>query len=260
LPKLNYLQLFSLRQLLLYTIIINPLNYSTKEYFMGKTIEVKTEDHTIYLNVDTYPDTCPFCHKGIDPRFFNGFLSLDNTFIEATFQCPRSECQHLFIGYYDGFTIQGTSPIFILKDVKPEKYEPREFNFLITSVSNDFVKIYNQSEQAEKLNLSEIAGPGYRKSVEFLIKDYVISKKSEISETVKTMLLGDVISNYIDDSNIKTTAKRAAWLGNDETHYYRRWENKDIDDLKILIELTVRWIESVQLTEEFVKSMPEGKK
>jgi hypothetical protein len=42
---------------------------------MGKTLEVRTEDHTIELNIDRYPDICPICHKGIDARFFDGYLS-----------------------------------------------------------------------------------------------------------------------------------------------------------------------------------------
>ncbi|MBP2259149.1 hypothetical protein [Virgibacillus alimentarius] len=37
-------------------------------------------------------------------------------------------------------------------------------------------------------------------------------------------------------------AERATWLGNDETHYVRQWENKDLQDLKNLIDLTVYFI------------------
>jgi hypothetical protein len=55
-------------------------------------------------------------------------------------------------------------------------------------------------------------------------------------------------------------AKRAAWLGNDETHYIRKWEDKDLDDLKKLIKLTVLWIEMEQMTKDALVEMPEGKK
>jgi hypothetical protein len=228
---------------------------------MGKTVVVRTEDHTIELKVDTYPDTCPLCHKGIDPRFYDGFLSINHLEIEAAFQCPLLACQHLFIGYYQGFHIKGNSVLlYYLNHLEPVHYEPHGMSDIINSVSIDFVKIFNQAEQAETLNLLEIAGPGYRKSLEFLIKDYVISKKPDKKEEIKKSHLGTVISSYIDDSRIQATAKRAAWLGNDETHYYRKWEDKDIKDLKILIRLTVGWIESVQLTEEYEKSMSDDKK
>jgi hypothetical protein len=55
-------------------------------------------------------------------------------------------------------------------------------------------------------------------------------------------------------------AQRAVWLGNDETHYERRWEDKDIDDLKRLITLTVNWIHNDLLTEAVIADMPAGKK
>ncbi len=44
-----------------------------------------------------------------------------------------------------------------------------------------------------------------------------------------------------------------------ETHYIRKWEDKDVDDLKLLIRLTVNWIESHILTAQYTKEMkPES--
>lgn len=71
------------------------------------------------------------------------------------------------------------------------------------------------------------------------------------------MQLGNCIKSYVDDSRIKTVAQRAVWLGNDETHYIRKWEGKNLNDLKKLIELTVHWIEMERLTESFKEEMPE---
>lgn len=50
-----------------------------------------------------------------------------------------------------------------------------------------------------------------------------------------------------------------AWLGNDETHYVRKWEDKDLKDLKKLISLTIHWIEMDALTVEVIADMPDGK-
>lgn len=52
-------------------------------------------------------------------------------------------------------------------------------------------------------------------------------------------------------------ASRAVWLGNDETHYTRKWEDKDINDLKSIIELTLHWIESEIRTQKLLEDMPE---
>lgn len=58
-----------------------------------------------------------------------------------------------------------------------------------------------------------------------------------------------------DAPKVKSCATKAVWLGNDETHYERKWEDRDINDLKILIQLTLHHIESELLTEKFEMEM-----
>jgi hypothetical protein len=79
---------------------------------------------------------------------------------------------------------------------------------------------------------------------------------AEEIETIKRKLLGPCIREHVDDPRIQKCAERAAWLGNDETHYVRKWEDKDVTDLKRLIALTVNWIDSSLQTEEYEKGMP----
>lgn len=74
--------------------------------------------------------------------------------------------------------------------------------------------------------------------VEFLIKDYTIKKHPEKEDEIRKALLGKCIQNYISVTKIKECAKRATWIGNDETHYVRKWKDKDVKDLKILIQLS----------------------
>jgi len=49
-------------------------------------------------------------------------------------------------------------------------------------------------------------------------------------------MLSACIQQYIDNEKIKLVSKRAVWIGNDETHYVRKWIEKDIEDLKRLID------------------------
>jgi predicted PilT family ATPase len=93
--------------------------------------------------------------------------------------------------------------------------------------------------------------------LEFLIKDYSIEKNPEDSEKIEKVLLAKVIEKYVDDVRIKTVSKRAVWIGNDETHYIRKWEGKNLEDLKKLIDLTIHWIEMETLTSSFAIDMPE---
>jgi hypothetical protein len=101
-----------------------------------------------------------------------------------------------------------------------------------------------------------VCGVGYRKALEFLIKDYLIRKCPDDRAAIEDKQVGQVIESYVEDRNIKEVAKRAAWLGNDETHYKRRWVDKDLNDLKRLIRLVLHWIEVAHETEEALRSMP----
>ena len=85
---------------------------------------------------------------------------------------------------------------------------------------------------------------GYRKALEFLIKDYAISLKSNESDKISKMTLSQVIDEFIDNKKIKTLARASAWIGNDETHYQRKHENYDVNHLKSFIQATVSTIDS----------------
>lgn len=67
--------------------------------------------------------------------------------------------------------------------------------------------------------------------------------------------MGNCIQENVQNENIKNVARRAVWLGNDETHYIRKWEDKDVNNLKHLIDLTVRWIENEIETERVLQEM-----
>jgi len=137
-----------------------------------------------------------------------------------------------------------------------------EFSQSIKSLSPSFCEIFKQSCVAEENSLDQIAGPGYRKSLEFLIKDYLVSYKYKDEETkqktVKQSLLGKCISDHVDENRIKQCAARATWLGNDETHYTRKWNEKNIGHLKELISMTVGWIDLVIQSDQYLEDMDSG--
>ena len=73
---------------------------------------------------------------------------------------------------------------------------------------------------------------------------------------IKQKNLSKCIQEDISSPNIKAVAARATWIGNDETHYVRKWEDKDIKDLIGMIDLTIRWIESEIETKRLLEEMP----
>lgn len=208
------------------------------------------------VEYDTNPDKCPRCNHNVTPAALsNARHCSDTDRFEIPFHCPNQECGRVFIGTY----VRNPEGGFKLSHTAPSSFKRIEFSDEITATSTQFVEIFNQAIRAESLGLSEIAGVGFRKALEFLIKDYVIAMGAD-EETVKKAFLGICINEHVDDERLKQTAARAAWLGNDETHYTRRWADKDIADLKILIKLTVNWIESSLLSAQYEKDMPAAGK
>ena len=140
----------------------------------------------------------------------------------------------------------------------PIYYEKEEFDEKIEKMSPQFVKIYNQALQAEVNELDELAGLGYRKSIEFLIKDYAIHENAEKEEEIKNTWMKSCIDKYIDNPKIKTLAEKSDWIGNDEAHYIRKQKDRDITDMKKFIKAMVYFI-GMNLIVEDADSM-ESKK
>lgn len=126
----------------------------------------------------------------------------------------------------------------------------QKFEAVVSAVSPAFIEIYNQSKAAEEYGLDHIAGMGYRKALEFLIKDFAIRSDPEKEEKIKSETLGACIKKYIDDKYVKQTAKATSWIGNDETHYQRLNEDKDISDLKRYLDSCLFFIMAIMNTAE----------
>jgi hypothetical protein len=219
--------------------------------FQGDTTKIK---------VDRFPDTCSLCHRGIDARFSDlaNFIAGANGRLELIFQCPLENCQSFFIARY--FKNSFSGDYFQYSYSVPRERLGHEFAESIKTISPSFCAIANEAMNAEHRGWKLIAGPGFRKALEFLVKDYLCRLHPAESEKIKGMALAACIANYVDHVKLKAMAARAAWLGNDETHYVRKWEDKDLSDLKIIIELTVHWIEMAEMTDSVLTDMPEGKK
>lgn len=204
------------------------------------------------------PNTCPLCHHAGEPRTVIAMSCVPNdNRIEVAFQCLVAECRSMFFGLYERssagnpFILQKTYPQRPLRPTVPQD---------VLAISPSFLEVYTQALAAESAGLDQITGIGLRKALEFLVKDFAIAQNPKDKEKIEKQRLGTCIKEYLEDPNLKSCAKRAAWLGNDETHYVRIWEDRDIDDLKVLIRLTMNWAENVLLTAKYSEEMPDKQK
>jgi len=216
--------------------------------------------HSSFRN---FPDFCPHCHKAFSPelqfsktteRYDEGKSWLS---IELLISCPDFNCRKASLLYFENFNPRSNGSSYHFIEIA--KGTPLKINIpqTILDTSPSFGSIYNEAHHAEHENLLQICGVGYRKALEFLIKDYLIQKDPGSEDKIKVKFLGRCIKDHIDNPKIKQAAERAAWLGNDETHYTRKWLNKDLHDLKLLIRLTLHWIEMEVLSDQLEVDMPK---
>lgn len=220
-----------------------------------------------YFSINNYkmfcefPQKCPICGNSISPERQSGYYNSDIEMVAILFSCPA--CYKGFLTHYkytNNAEVMNGSKYSQLEyiDSFPKVPQEKEFNDSIKKVSNNFCDIYNQAYLSEFYDLKQLSGVGYRKSLEFLIKDFCAYKNPEEEEKIKGMLLAQVVENFIDSDRIKTLAKASTWLGNDETHYIRKFEDRDINDLKLFIEATVAFI-SYELIADEASLMIENK-
>lgn len=232
--------------------------------------EVLNSTNAIELSVH-FPKQCPICHDSGSQNFlisYSKFLDMPipairNFSSTLLFHCPS--CEGIFIEYIPKMQESGLASVFSAANPSeilffPTVFKPTEFSDRLNNVSPDFVSIYNESSQAEHQGLLKIAGVGYRKSFEFLVKDYLINhlyiSDEPKKESVKNKTLGQCIDQDIDYKKLQILAKKASWLGNDETHYIKEFKNADLSDLKNLIDLSVKYID-MELEADEIENNPD---
>ncbi|WP_108650217.1 DUF4145 domain-containing protein [Dongshaea marina] len=218
-----------------------------------------------HVGIDKDPDTCPICkHKIVPNAVYNhanarhpkGFFQR----LYRVYECPNEECSELYIAYYDLQTGRRASTSGInsyeLKFVEPTCVDSSVIPQEIIDISSQYVRIKIQAEEAEQRSLSEVSGIAYRKALEFLVKDYAIHCAPEKEKEIKVKALSKVIKTQFKDSpRIVAAAERAAWLGNDETHYIRKWTNHDIQDLKRLLSIVEHLITTEEQLKQYEKEL-----
>ena len=190
-----------------------------------------------------YPSLCPMCNRAGDPTCIGGHYIKDSSMVPnmfLVFFCHS--CERVFIGNYAGGNGYGIASLCSLEP--QNNIKEKIFSDNIKEMSPSFCQIYNQAYASQQHGLNDICGIGYRKSLEFLVKDYAIYLNPDNAEEIKKELLSKCINDYIDSKRIKQLALASAWLGNDETHYNKKHQEYDVDDLIVFIDAMVSFIDS----------------
>jgi hypothetical protein len=198
------------------------------------------------------PSQCPHCHNGIEPRAIS--QNIEQGINYSVWKCTFRECGKQFIAVHQ-VVGQGQAKFVGFLDGQPIGPHWPE---TIKNLKSKFIETYNQALKAEYSNLDEIAGMGFRKAIEYLVKDYLIQRDSALEGKIEDKLLASVIGenfNSPQETDLKDLLQRATWLGNDMTHYLKYHENFDINDLKELIQLVMDEIHSIEQKRHYIANI-----
>ncbi|MGT2797075.1 hypothetical protein [Streptococcus intermedius] len=191
-----------------------------------------TSSSTVQVTVD---DICPNCKKPTNPHLVNSdYFELSNfeKSLALTLRCLG--CKHFWVEefiatrYEDGYNRYEIEHIQVIPSL-PSDIPISEDVELVSPIGK---QIYVQALKAEHEQLDHIAGIGYRKALEFFVKDFSIITNPDDEEKIIKMPLKQVIEEYINDEDLKTFALASTYIGNDEGHFYRKNPDKDLTHLK----------------------------
>lgn len=203
-------------------------------------------------NIKTYPEiyqdiiyeipsTCPHCGKEMASTIVQvKSIKLSDTLENKILLAKCGICRHYFaLEYIYSYRLGNEQTKLITYDYSPkiEVSIPKQINL----ISENFSEIYTESETAYQLSLFHVAGMGFRKATEQLVKDYLIYKGIGESENIYKFPLKQAI-NKLDNDKIKTLALACAYIGNDYAHLQKRNEDKDITDLKNFIDALIHYL------------------
>lgn len=213
------------------------------------SVNTDIEDENFELPL---PTQCPVCSIAYsDKPLISYYVESENfyenneTSVYAVYFCPH--CDNLFLVHYYIFNEFHSYERYrrgYIAYTYPASTTEFPFTDRIKALSPKFVEIYRQSEKAENNGLTELCGMGYRKSLEFLIKDYAIAFHPDKETDIVKSQLSPCINEYIDNKRIKSLATASAWIGNDETHYTRKHEDYNVEHLKLFVSSAVSYIDS----------------
>lgn len=217
---------------------------------MLRGIEIRFKDSSRRIDINV-PNFCPHCGLTLKPDVIyarslsNWGVPVDSFIPIGIFcQCTDNECEQYFALEYRGLKTDYSIDL---------ENDPVNYNYLppiqdnlpvqMKDISPTFTNVYRQALNAEQLGLDQISGVGYRKSLEFLIKDYAISKFPGQKQNIEKNFLGKVIAENLSDfPKIQKLAKAANWIGTDATHFVQKYNGSDLNSMKLFIQSSAQFI------------------
>lgn len=185
------------------------------------------------------PATCPHCGFGTDAVFVDKTTFDFNSKILLIATCRCTSCNKSFFFACEREPKGDGKFICMHPDISFKPYE----NDMLQSISPRFIEMYNQSLQAEFVESFDLAAMGFRSALEILVKDYAINELNVPEDKASKKTLFDAIEAYLGQTDLLKTADVIRILGNDHTHYKRKYPQHDFSLLKGYMDIFLKQVE-----------------
>ncbi|MDD6906317.1 hypothetical protein ACQRC6_06450 [Peptoniphilus sp. SGI.035] len=186
------------------------------------------------------PSNCPYCGQIAHSSYIsNASLEFDQNSKYFIIALQSNCCDKIYIASY---LFEYKTQQFTFLNFYPSQ-NPNPLPENIANISPRFVSMYSQALASERNNHFELAACGYRNSIEILIKDYAIKVLKENPEEVVKKSLFKAIEDYLP-KDLLNTADVVRILGNDNTHYLRKYKDIDFPKLKNYLEIFIGQIDT----------------
>lgn len=206
--------------------------------FLKSCSEYSNDDYYKKLKYEK-PSVCPHCGFGTDAVRVNtaawNYFENSLLFLQT---CKCTSCSKTF--FFASHKEEGADTAKLVC-ITPNT-EPVYKDEILEKISPRFVNMYNQALRAENRIDIELAATGYRSAMEILIKDYAINELNEPKEQVTSYNLNNAIGKYLKQEVLVNSADVIRILGNDFTHYDRKYPEHDFDMLKSYMDIFITLI------------------
>ncbi|MDH6534072.1 hypothetical protein M2101_000730 [Parabacteroides sp. PM5-20] len=225
-------------------LVYLPLVLYTKsnwEIIMANRIQVNKDGKGIEVRYDKLPTECVFCHKDIVPEIL--FASLDYLTLSIICKCPK--CCKIIVGAYEqpynqyGDILKNAD--YRLKNLSVGNFKKQNFSDIIKKISPLFVDVYNRAIHAETLNMKELLSFGYFKSIDCLLRDYLIYTEKITKEKKQEYSLRELVEAGVNYPSLSDHMKQSKWIDYDLNR--DSFSKSDDEDMKLVIGLLIQWIE-----------------
>lgn len=185
------------------------------------------------------PAICPHCGFGTDAPFFEKAVHAFNGHQIFTAVCTCTACGKNFFFACEYDAEKANYDPIIYPSIAFTPYS----NGTLEKISPRFIDMYNQALRAESNKDLDLAATGYRTALEILVKDYAINELGKNPDEVSSKKLCAAIGAYLNQEALMKTADVVRILGNDYTHYERKYPQYDFELLKNYMEIFLKQIE-----------------